>query len=140
VIIVGDTGQEQIHQAKKILDQLLFSDRLQPSQIALLVAGGITDHSGFKGLNQIGAHSLTTCVKDWKHSGRVLLESSKKFKGLEADVVILAGIPVPGTSEYFTESDLYVSSSRGKHRLFLLCKSQEGSKFCKKKVIDARDL
>jgi hypothetical protein len=139
-IVVAQTVQEQIDEARKILDQLLCSDRLQPSQIAILVAGGVTEFSGFKGLTRIGSHSLTNSIKTWKKSGGVLLESSKKFKGLEADVAILAGVPIPRTNEYFTESDLYVSSSRGKHRLFVICRSLEVEKYCKEKVKQAKKL
>jgi hypothetical protein len=139
-MIVLASQEDQINAVEKILDQLLNSDRLSPSQIALLVAGGLTDFSGFKGLKRIGSHSLTPNVKEWQDGGAVLLESSKKFKGLEADVVILAGMPLPGNSEYFTESDLYVSASRGKHRLFLICRTHEAEKYGENKIKESRHL
>jgi hypothetical protein len=138
-VIVLASQEDQLNAVDKILDQLLNSDRLNPSQIALLVAGGITDFSGFKGLKRIGSHSLTGNIKEWQDGEAVLLESSKKFKGLEADVVIIAGMPLPGSSEYFTESDLYVSASRGKHRLFLVCRTQEAEKYGEKKIKESRN-
>jgi len=138
-VIVLASQEDQLNAVEKILDQLLNSDRLNLSQIALLVAGGITDFSGFKGLKRIGSHSLTGNIKEWQDGEAVLLESSKKFKGLEADVVIIAGMPLPGSSEYFTESDLYVSASRGKHRLFLVCRTQEAEKYGEKKIKESRN-
>jgi hypothetical protein len=138
--IVLASQDDQVKAVEQILNQLLKSDRLNPSQIALLVAGGITDFSGFKGRKRIGSHSLTGNVKEWQDGTAVLLESSKKFKGLEADVVILAGMPHPSISEYFTESDLYVSASRGKHRLYLVCRTNEARQYGENKIEEARDL
>ena len=67
-VIVLASQEDQLNAVEKILDQLLNSDRLNPSQIALLVAGGITDFSGFKGLKRIGSHSLTGNIKDWQEA------------------------------------------------------------------------
>jgi superfamily I DNA/RNA helicase len=139
-IVIGNSAQEQLRELGKILDQLLKSDRLDPSQVALLVAGGITAYSGLKGLEKIGAHKLTTSVDRWKKGEGVFLESSKRFKGLEADVLILAGMAEPGSSEYFTESDLYVSASRGKHRLFLVCRTKNAQNYGEEKIKAARSL
>jgi hypothetical protein len=140
IVLIGNSVQEQICEVEKILDQLLKSDRLESSQIALLVAGGITEYSGFKGLQKIGTHALTTHVNEWKDNKGILLESSKKFKGLEADIVILAGMPAPDSSEYFTKSDLYVSASRGKHRLYLVCRTQDALQYGEKKIKESRHL
>jgi superfamily I DNA/RNA helicase len=134
VVRFANSVTDQIVAIEKILNQLLTSDRLIPSQIALLIAGGITEHSGFKGLGKIGSHALTASLDSWKADRAVLLESSKKFKGLEADVVILAGMSTPGLSEFFTASDLYVSASRGKHRLFLICRTQDAAVYVKQKI------
>jgi hypothetical protein len=128
-IVYANSNHDQLNAIQKILDQLLKNEGLKLSQIAVLVAGGITDFSGFKGIKNIGKHLLTDSINDWKSEQGVLLESSKRFKGLESDVVIIAGMPEPGSSEFFTESDLYVSASRAKHRLYLICKSSGAQKY-----------
>jgi superfamily I DNA/RNA helicase len=127
--VYANSNHDQLNAIQKILDQLLKNEGLKLSQIAVLVAGGITDFSGFKGIKNIGKHLLTDSINDWKSEQGVLLESSKRFKGLESDVVIIAGMPEPGSSEFFTESDLYVSASRAKHRLYLICKSSGAQKY-----------
>ncbi len=47
----------------------------------------------------------------------VLLATHRRFKGLEADALVLAGIPEPGSSKYYSKADHYVASSRAKHVL-----------------------
>jgi len=133
-VLLTHSVQDQFNSIQQILDQLLKIEGLKQSQVALLLAFGITDFSGFKGVNKCGKHPLTSSIKDWKSERGVLLESSKKFKGLEADVVILADMPTPGSSEFFTESDLYVSASRGKHRLYIICKTIEAQRYANEKV------
>lgn len=129
VLLLAHSVQDQFSSIQQILDQLLKSEGLQSSQIAVLVAGGITDSCGFKGINKCGKHQLSSTIQDWKNKKGVLLASSKKFKGLEADVVILTDMPEPGSKGFFSESDLYVSASRGKHRLYLICNCSDAQKY-----------
>ena len=56
----------------------------------------------------------------WRANAGVLLATIRSFKGLEADVVIVADVPSPKTAKHFTVSDLYVGSSRAKHILAIL--------------------
>lgn len=137
-VIHANSYQEQKNAIQQILDNLLKNEGLQSRQIAILVAGGIAEFSDFNGLKKIGKHSLAALIKDWRSDQGVLLESSKKFKGLEADVVILADMPSPEAAEYFTESDLYVSASRGKHRLFIICKNPAAQKYASEKVEESK--
>ena len=59
-------------------------------------------------------------VKDfdaWRAGRGVLLATHRRFKGLEADAMVLAGVPDAGSSKYYSEADDYVASSRAKHLL-----------------------
>lgn len=57
---------------------------------------------------------------DPRRAGRGVLLSTCRYKGLEADAQILAGIPNPDTKKYFSNADYYVAASRGKHLLTVI--------------------
>jgi len=63
---------------------------------------------------------LTDSFDQWRADKGVLLSTCRRFKGLEADALILAGIPKPATKKYFTNADYYVAASRGKHLLTII--------------------
>jgi DNA helicase IV len=63
---------------------------------------------------------LTDNFDHWRASNGVLLSTCRRFKGLEADALVLAGIPKPDTKKYFTNADYYVAASRGKHLLTVI--------------------
>ena len=63
---------------------------------------------------------LTDSFDQWRAAKGVLLSTCRRFKGLEADALILAGIPKPDTKKYFTNADYYVAASRGKHLLTII--------------------
>lgn len=134
----ASSREAQVEETQKLLNQLIVSDGLKPSQIAVLVAGGITQHSGFADLTKSGRHTFVRSVQAWKNNDGVLLESSKKFKGLEADVVILTCMPNPNSAPSFNDSDLYVSASRAKHRLYLICKTPEAEEYSQNKVAQSQ--
>lgn len=58
-------------------------------------------------------------LKEWMDGKGILATTIKSFKGLEADCVIISDVPDVGTTG-FREADLYVASSRAKHRLAFL--------------------
>ena len=64
-----------------------------------------------------GTIPLTDNFDRWRAGKGVLLSTCRRFKGLEADALVLAGIPKPNTKKYFTNADYYVAASRAKHLL-----------------------
>ncbi len=54
----------------------------------------------------------------------MLYSTTKAFKGLEAEAVILVDIGTPDKG-FFTMADLYVACSRGKHELVVCTHSDE---------------
>ena len=57
---------------------------------------------------------------DPRRAGRGVLLSTCRYKGLEADALVLTGIPKPDTRKYFSNADYYVAASRGKHLLTVI--------------------
>jgi DNA helicase IV len=63
---------------------------------------------------------LTDDYQLWRRGGGVLKQTHRRFKGLEASIVILADYPAIGTQQWWTKNDAYVACSRAKHKLVLL--------------------
>ena len=61
-----------------------------------------------------GIIPLTDNFDQWRAGKGVLLSTCRRFKGLEADALILAGIPKPDKKKYFTNADYYVAASASK--------------------------
>lgn len=95
--------------------------RMKPNQIAIL-----TPQEPVKDWpDKIGTIPLGNDFDRWRRGECILLSSHRRFKGLEADALILADIPKPGVRAYFTPADFYVACSRAKHYLTII--SREGA-------------
>jgi superfamily I DNA/RNA helicase len=87
--------------------------RLRPSQIAILTP----QETGSEWPRQIGTIPLSDDFDRWRRGESILLATHRRFKGLEADALILADVPVPDRKPYFSTADFYVACSRAKHHL-----------------------
>lgn len=79
------------------------------SKVAILTPSGLNKRMP----KRFGNVETTDDVNEWRKGGHVLLMSARRFKGLEADAVILAGIP-RGDEPGFSRADHYVAASRGR--------------------------
>jgi hypothetical protein len=93
--------------------------RLRPNQIAILTP----QEPGEEWPKQIGTTPLGDDFDRWRRGECILLSPHRRFKGLEADALILADIPEPGSKPYFTKADSYVACSRAKHLLTVISRS-----------------
>lgn len=117
--LIEATGLDQ--QAKKIralVSDLISKEKVASQDIAVLVFNEHKDayYSALKGLGNPAGASWSFEVL-WKQS-TVLVDTAKRFKGLEAGIVILWGLEHANS-----ESDrelLYVSLSRARSRLYLV--------------------
>jgi hypothetical protein len=64
-----------------------------------------------------GKYDVTHSLKNWSSNNGILFDTHRRFKGLEADAIILAGVPKPQPGSNYTPEDHYVASSRAKHLL-----------------------
>jgi hypothetical protein len=90
--------------------------RLRPDQIAILTP----QEPGAEWPRQIGTVAIGDNFDKWRRGECILLSPHRRFKGLEADALILADVPEPGSKPYFTKADIYVACSRAKHLLTIV--------------------
>ena len=114
-IIVATSSADVVKRTREQIQEWCLSDRggLLWSKVAILTP---TD-AGKEWPGAFGNIPLTDQFDHWRTGKGVLLSTCRRFKGLETDALILAGIPKPGTKKYFSNSDYYVAASRGRHLL-----------------------
>ena len=93
--------------------------RLRPNQVVIL-SPWRQSRSSLAGINALRGVQLTNDLKVWRNSEAVLFETIKRFKGLEADALLMIDVPMPDSRSSFTLADLYVACSRGKHLVTIL--------------------
>jgi hypothetical protein len=104
------------------LDRCLKQEKLSPSRVAVLTH--VKPERSALGTGKIGNHTTTDDLDIWQSGKAVWFSTIKAFKGLEADVLLLVGVPEIDT-RHFTKSDLYVASSRARLRLLVYSNAQE---------------
>lgn len=114
-------------QAKRICANLL-KEEFQPSQIAVLSPWSHDNQGSSLGLldevSSVPFKGTSSGLEDWLAGKCIHATTVKSFKGLEADCIILADVPVPGAIG-FSVADLYVAASRAKHRLVIIPSSDD---------------
>ncbi|MEZ4864827.1 MAG: NERD domain-containing protein [Caldilineaceae bacterium] len=119
--IVKVSGMKQVlHQTKQIMQGWCLRERggLAYSRVAILTPTNVD-----KWPDAFGNIHLVQDYAEWQASAGVLLTTHRRFKGLEADAIILAGMPEPGTKPFYSVADYYVASSRAKHLLEIIMDS-----------------
>ena len=86
---------------------------LKPSQVAVLAPGSAKENCP----DQFGSVPVTTKFDAWRADEGVLLSSAKRFKGLEADAVVIICVPSDAPDDLMEQ---YVARSRAKHILVVV--------------------
>lgn len=95
---------------------------LKKSQIAILSPSALAQ-SSLRNLASLAGIPLTDDLAVWRADQAVLLTTVRKFKGLEADAVVLFDVQkVTGVSPM-----LYVAASRAKHLLTIVVRTSSSS-------------
>jgi DNA helicase IV len=92
---------------------------LKPHQIAV-VAAKTLDASCCKDMAKIGGVPVTDQLVTWRQGSALLRTTLGKFKGLEADAMVL--VDVPALDVNFRKEHLYVACSRARHLLTVVGK------------------
>lgn len=110
----GSTWDDVIRLAKQQIQDWCLRERgaLKPNQVAILML-----NEWRKWPSEFGNIRIVSDMDAWRNGKGVLLTTCRKFKGLEADAIVIAGVPVPGMSRLYGKPDHYVASSRAKHLL-----------------------
>ncbi|MCB9531011.1 MAG: NERD domain-containing protein [Myxococcales bacterium] len=104
-----------IEHTRRVVQNWCLEERggLSPAQVAILTPW---DNHG-EWPERFGNLKLVRDFDAWSAGAGVLLATHRRFKGLEADALVLAGVPEPGSTRYYSAADHYVASSRAKHLL-----------------------
>ena len=104
------------------LGRLLKREGVKPQQIAL-IAPSAKAKGSVAAVDEVSGVPLTTDAAAW-HDGRaVLVTTSRSFKGLEADIVLLYDLDNFGN--LFQKKDLYVACTRAKFLLIAIAHGKE---------------
>ena len=104
---------------REFVDEWVGKGKLKPSQIAILSPFD-KSKSCLADVARLGRTQICTNPHEWRANKGVLLATIRSFKGLEADAIVVADVPNPETTPYFSIPDLYVACSRAKHILVIL--------------------
>ena len=117
-VVLKQNTDEVIRHTRTVVQDWCLKDRggLESRQIAILTPWD--NHK--KWPRNFGNVPIVRDFDAWRAGEGVLLATHRRFKGLEADALVLAGVPEPGSSEYYTLADHYVASSRAKFRLVVV--------------------
>ncbi len=112
-------GKDTQDQLKLWLKDWLTRGGLKMSQIVILSPYGHAK-SSLSNVRSLGGAELIYDVNKWREGDGVLVATMRSFKGLEADVVIIIDLPIPGSVAACSVADFYVGSSRAKHILKII--------------------
>jgi hypothetical protein len=107
---------------KQIQEWMHPTTGLKANQIAIVTRGKV-EKSSLAGLDCISGHALTHRLREWRNSEGILITNLHRFKGLEADALILVDFVRPGSPQTFpgfSPEHFYVACSRAKHLLTIL--------------------
>lgn len=118
VHLVAASETETIKAARDQVQDWCLIDRgnMPWSKVAILT---VTE-PGEEWPARFGVVKLTRDFDAWRENKGILLSTCRRFKGLEADAIVLAGIPKPDTTKHFSTADFYVATSRAKHLLTVI--------------------
>ena len=122
-IISAPTPESQRKEVERQVKEWVSSGaELGCHQIAVITRTSV-EKSSCAGLGQIAGQRLSSNLADWRNGDTILLTSLGKFKGLEADALVLVDAQEPDPSagpQGFRPAHYYVACSRAKHRLTVL--------------------
>ena len=114
-ILKSDDFKEAFRLASKKVNEWCQGGKggLKPSQVAVLAPASHKDLCP----ETFGSVSMTRKFDEWRRDEAVLFSSAKRFKGLEADAVVILCHPPEEEDELMEQ---YVARSRAKHVLVVI--------------------
>lgn len=115
--IKGRSADEMARKVAGRLTRLVDDEGIDPARIAILSTRTLKN-SPFADDHRAGRFELVSLDAGGGSKDRVVFETLYRFKGLEADVVLL--LDLPGSSKAVGPKDLYVAATRAKHLLVVV--------------------
>lgn len=107
----SDNKERVIEEITKKIDEYLKSGFKYEDMVILTLA--TEEKSILAGMKQLGNHKITSITEE----NALFFTTSRKFKGLESNIVIIVDFEPEKYGEYNYKRNLYVSLSRARQRL-----------------------
>jgi hypothetical protein len=118
-LIAASNQEKQFEKITRIIVDILTKNGVKSSRIALLIGDNINKHSKYEMIRKFTLpNGNAWSIENGFKINHLLVDTVKRFKGLEADVVIVWGLP--GFESDEIEEVLYVGSSRAKSELIVV--------------------
>ena len=101
----------------KTIEKLTQQHGVAPSQV-VLIGPRNRDNGSLAGTSHLAGVPITDRVEEWQANKGILVTTSRSFKGLEADIVIVYDLDA--ISESFSLVDLYVACTRARSHVHFL--------------------
>lgn len=115
--IVCRNAEEMARKVTGRLTRLVDDEGIDPARIAMLSTRTLKN-SPFADNHRAGRFELVNLDANPTPKNRVVFETVYRYKGLEADVVVL--LDLPGGSKAVEAKDIYVAATRAKHLLVVV--------------------
>lgn len=116
--------KQQAQEIHKLVVDLVSNKSVQLSQIAILIGDSLTKKDKYSLLQQLKLpYGGLWSIENGFWQNQLLVDTVKRFKGLEAEIVIIWGLPLESTGE--TDEILYVGATRAKSQLVVVGDSAE---------------
>ena len=111
-VVEAANAEDVIRRTRQQILEWCEHDRgaISPSRVAVLVADGRLEAWP----KEFGTTKLVRGLNGWRAGKGALLSSARRFKGLEADAIVIAGIPRSGAGGPYSTADHYVAVSRAR--------------------------
>lgn len=133
---IGNAIEDNSHRAIAVKDavQKLLKNGFRASQIAIL--SPFSDENQLSTLSRVDTVSNLLiqgneeAISEWKSSKCIWGSTTKSFKGLEADCVIITDLLDSSEIPWFSSSEFYVACSRAKVKLLIQPASTKARETC----------
>jgi len=130
-VLRAGSSRQQKGLVMQELRSLLQREDVAVGQIAV-IGPAAKENGSLAGLSDIDGVPVVTSAEEWRDGAGVLVTTSRSFKGLEAEVVILYDLG--GFGRLFRREDLYVACTRAKVLLIAVVHGDE----CRDVIITAQ--
>lgn len=111
--------EKQFEKLTKLIVEMITKKGINSSQIAVLVGDGMNKHSKYEMIKRFTLpNGNSWSIENGFKANHILVDTVKRFKGLESDIVIVWGLPdIQGKDR---QEVLYVGSSRARSELIIV--------------------
>jgi superfamily I DNA and RNA helicase len=111
--IIKDSLEKQAFEIDKRIAELIHKEKIKPKDIVVVV---MDNFNIAQGLLEKTKNNKIWAFKEFTSQSKVLVETAKRFKGLESKIIFLWILD----SSNMTEKMLYISISRARFRLWII--------------------